>query len=225
MNDSRTKNPVLLLVLAIGCIWGLAEALLGMFLRGSCAASVTGSLLTGMAILFLSSALAIHRRKAGLFIILGVVAMFKLLDAVLLDLPVRHGAIINPIFGIIMEVAAFALIFSVLKSKLTETVHGQAVMGGLSALVAVNLFPLVKYFTGIPACVLPGTVYPLSLYYAPIAVALSMVSCPLGFSLGSRLAASFQGEGFLSGYPALARVLPTVLIVASLTTFILVRTL
>jgi len=57
-------------------------------------------------------------------------------------------------------------------------------MGGMAALLAVNLFPLVKYVTGVPACVVPGTGYPLSLYYAPLAVFLSFLTVPLGAWVG-----------------------------------------
>ena len=62
-------------------------------------------------------------------------------------------------------------------------------MGGMSALLAVNLFPLVKYVTGVPACVYPGTGYPLSLYYAPLAVFLSFVTVPLGILVGTKIIA------------------------------------
>jgi hypothetical protein len=61
----------------------------------------------------------------------------------------------------------------------------------LSALVAVNLFPLVKFATGVAPCV-TGTSYPLSLYYAPIAVALSALTVPLGVRAGAALR-GFEG--------------------------------
>jgi hypothetical protein len=45
----------------------------------------------------------------------------------------------------------------------------------------------VKFATGIPACVAAGTGYPLSLYYAYIAVALSLVTVPLGIIVGEKM--------------------------------------
>ena len=64
---------------------------------------------------------------------------------------------------------------------------GQALLGGLSAVLAVNLFPLVKYATGVPACVVAGTGYPLSLYYIHFAVLVSFVTVPLGFWVGAKV--------------------------------------
>ena len=101
----------------------------------------------------------------------GLAAGFKLFDALLLGLPVLHGAVGNPVFAIVVEGAAFALIVSVVSRSVTAKAAGQGLAGGLAALVAVNLFPLVKFATGVAPCV-TGTAYPLSLYYAPIAVAL-----------------------------------------------------
>jgi len=121
----------------------------------------------------------------------AIAASFKLFDALLLGLPVLHGAIGNPIFAIVMEGAAFVLIISVVSRALAGKAVGQGVAGGLSALVAVNLFPLVKLATGVAPCV-TGTSYPLSLYYAPIAVALSALTVPLGVRAGAALRA-FEG--------------------------------
>ncbi|NTU51914.1 MAG: hypothetical protein HGA94_05700, partial [Candidatus Aminicenantes bacterium] len=102
-----------------------------------------------------------------------------------------HGAIGNPIFAIVMEGAAFVLIVSIVNKALAGKAVGQGIAGGLSALVAVNLFPLVKFATGVAPCV-TGTAYPLSLYYAPIAVALSALTVPLGVRAGTALRA-FEG--------------------------------
>jgi hypothetical protein len=119
----------------------------------------------------------------------GTAAGFKLLDALLLGLPVLHGAVGNPLFAIVMEGAAFLVIVSVVAKPLAAKPLGQALSGGLGALVAVNLFPLVKYATGVAPCV-TGTAYPLALYYAPIAVGLSFLTVPLGARAGAFLAAS-----------------------------------
>ena len=84
-----------------------------------------------------------------------------------------------------MEGAAFALIVSVVSKSVAGKLPGQGLAGGLSALVAVNLFPLVKYATGVAPCV-TGTSYPLSLYYAPIAVGpVRALTVPLGLRAGA----------------------------------------
>jgi hypothetical protein len=174
-------------VLVLGGLWGLSEAALGMYLR-QCASTVSGSVMTGAALFFLAAAWAVSPRLKTAAMMVAVAAGFKLFDALLLGLPVIHGAIGNPIFAIVVEGAAFALIVSVISKSLAGKAPGQGVAGGLAALVAVNLFPLVKFATGVAPCV-AGTSYPLSLYYAPVAVALSVLTVPLGFRAGAFLAA------------------------------------
>jgi hypothetical protein len=174
-------------ILVLGSLWGLSEAALGMSLR-QCASTVSGSLMTGAALFFLAAAWAVSPRAATVAAMIGLAAGFKLFDALLLGLPVLHGAIGNPIFAIVMEGAAFALIISVVSRSVAAKVPGQGLAGGLSALVAVNFFPLVKYATGVAPCV-TGTSYPLALYYAPIAVALAALTVPLGLRAGAAVAA------------------------------------
>lgn len=174
-------------ILALGSLWGLSEAALGMYLR-QCASTVSGSLMTGAALFFLAAAWAISPRVKTIAAMVGMAVGFKLFDALLLGLPVLHGAIGNPIFAIVMEGAAFVLILSVVSKSIVGKAAGQGLSGGLAALVAVNVFPLVKLATGVAPCV-TGTSYPLSLYYAPIAVALSALTVPLGLFAGSALTA------------------------------------
>ena len=174
-------------VLVLGSLWGLSEAALGMYLR-RCASTVSGSVMTGAAFFFLAAAWALAPRVRTIAVMTGLAAGFKLLDALLLGLPVLHGAIGNPIFAIVMEGAAFVVIAGAVSKSLAGKAVGQGLSGGLAALVAVNLFPLVKYATGVTACV-TGTGYPLSLYYAPIAVGLSVLTVPLGRLAGDAVSA------------------------------------
>lgn len=173
-------------VLVLGSLWGLSEAALGMYLR-QCASTMSGSIMTGAALFFLAAGWALSPRARTIAAMAGLAAGFKLFDALLLGLPVLHGAIGNPIFAIVMEAAAFGLIVSVISRSLSGKLAGQGLSGGLAALVAVNVFPLVKFATGVPACV-TGTSYPLSLYYAPIAVGLAVLTVPLGLRAGHALA-------------------------------------
>lgn len=186
--DKQTIKSQLPIILALGAVWGLAEAGMGMYLRGTCAMNISGSIMTGAAIFFFAGAAAYSRNIWSIAILFLTATLFKLADAYLLHLPIIHGAIANPIFGFITEAIAFLLIYTILSAKLKSESYGQSISGGLSALIAVNLFPLVKYATGIPACVYPGTQYPLSLYFAPVAIFISMVSCPVGFAVGEKLA-------------------------------------
>jgi len=175
-------------VIILGSVWGLSEAALGIGLR-TCAAFISGAVMTGVALFFIAAAWFVSRRVIGVALLVIVAALFKLFDAMLLSLPLKHGAIGNPIFAMVMEVSAFCLIAAVFSRRLQKKPMGQAVLGGLSALLAVNLFPLVKYATGVPACLAPGTGYPLALYYVHFAVLVSLVTVPLGFLVGARIQA------------------------------------
>ncbi len=173
-------------LLMLGAVWGLAEAALGAGLR-TCASVVSGSIMTAVALFFISTGWTLTKRVIPLVLIVAVASLVKMFDAALLSLPIKHGAVANPIFAFWTEVLAFLMIIAVMKTTVSERRAGQAVLGGLAALLAVNLFPLVKYATGIPACVVPGTSYPLSLYYAPLAIGLSLLTVPLAFWAGEKL--------------------------------------
>ncbi len=174
-------------IIILGAVWGLAEASLGLGLQ-KCASLASGSIMTAVALFFIAATWILTRHFIGLVIAVFLVSLMKMFDAFLLSLPLRHGAVANPIFAFWTEALAFLVIVIVLKETLVQKKSGQAVLGGLSALAAVNLFPLAKFATGIPACIFPGTNYPLSLYYAPLAVGLSLLTVPLGFLVGEKIA-------------------------------------
>jgi hypothetical protein len=182
MSDKKTAVGIHHLIV-LGAAWGLAEAALGLGIK-KCASVASGSIMTAVALFFLAAAWMATRRVLSLVLTVVLVTGFKLFDAFLLGLPIKHGAVANPIFAFWTEALAFLLITAVLSETLAKKWAGRAVGGALAALVAVNLFPLVKYATGIPACVVTGTGYPLSLYYAPLAVGLSFLTVPLGSSVG-----------------------------------------
>jgi hypothetical protein len=184
--DKSASKSALGFAVALGAVWGLSEAALGMGLR-SCAAYVSGAVMTGAALFFLAAGWVLTRRVLGVAIMILIAAGFKMFDALLLGYPLNHGAIGNPIFAFAMEGLAFLVIVAVIRRSLTEKPAGQALAGGMSALLAANLFPLVRFATGVPACTVAGTGYPLSLYYVHVAVALAMATVPLGYWLGSRI--------------------------------------
>lgn len=175
-------------VVVLGAVWGLSEALLGMWLR-QCASFASGSIMTGAAFFFMAAAWLLTKNAFGIALLVAVASLFKMFDALLLSLPFLHGAVAHPIFAFVTEGLAFFILLAIARESLKKKAGGQALLGGLAALVAINLFPLVKYATGIPACVFPGTSYPLSLYYAPLAVGLSFLTVPLGFLAGAHIEA------------------------------------
>lgn len=221
--DKKNNYSIFGITLLLGSIWGLSEAALGMWLR-QCASSISGSLMTGVAFLFFALIWALFRRRFLILLMALIATFFKMVDALLLGLPLRHGAIGNPIFAFFTEALAFILILSLLDRTLLTKKGGQALGGALAAVVAVNLFPLVKFATGVPACVVSGTGYPLSLYYIHVAVTSSFLTVPIGFWLAERIVAwkGSASKQFLPRYfshflwPALSLVCLGVLIIIRL---------
>jgi hypothetical protein len=214
--SQKIPSPQFANIVMLGAVWGFAEAGLGLGLQ-RCASLASGSVMTGVALLFIAAAWVLTRRAAGIVFMVMLVTLMKLFDALLLSLPLKHGAVANPIFAFWMEALAFLLVIAIIKESLAQKKHGQAVLGAGAALLAVNLFPLVRFATGIPACVYAGTGYPLSLYYAPIAVGLSLVTVPIGFWLGERIAVSESAhEAFVRGRAFRYLVSPVVLAICLL---------
>jgi len=197
--SQKVPSPQLANIVMLGAVWGFAEAGLGLGLQ-RCASLASGSIMTGVALLFIATAWVLTRRAVGVFLLVALVTIMKLFDALLLSLPIKHGAVANPIFAFWVEALAFLLFIVIIKESLAQKRQGQAVLGAAAALLAVNLFPLAKFATGIPACVYKSTGYPLSLYFAPIAVGLSLIMVPAGFWLGEWIAASEGAhEAFVQG--------------------------
>lgn len=221
MSKDRLSSPFPI-ILTIGAVWGLAETALGMGLK-ACASAVSGSVMTAVALFFLSMTWKLSRRMASFLWLLLIVSGIKMFDALLLGLPLRHGAVANPIFAFWTEALGFLILLAVVKPTLIASKPGQALLGSLSALVAVNLFPLVKYVTGIPACVVPGTSYPLSLYYAPVAIGLSFFTVPLGFWLAERMLASQTQPKVVFGAKAFRRLASPGVLAICLLIIVLIR--
>jgi hypothetical protein len=209
-------------VIILGSVWGLSEAALGLGLE-KCAALASGSIMTAVALFFIAASWAITRRAAGVALIVSIVTVIKLFDAKLLSLPVRSGAVANPIFAFWTEGLAFLVVFAVLRLSLTQRRTGLAAGGALAGLAAVNLFPLAKFATGIPACVFPGTQMPLSLHYLPIAVGLSCLTVPLGVWAGGQLASAGERAAALGRLPAARRLAPSAALVLALLIITFIR--
>lgn len=209
-------------VFFLGSIWGLSECLLGMYLR-QCASSISGSVMTAVAIFFLATSTQVSPSRLAIPLMVILASFFKMFDAFLLSLPFLHGAIANPIFAFFMEALAFWLIIIFFNQSWQQKLIGQLITGAFIALAAVNLFPLVKYVTGIPACVVPGTNYPLSLYYAPVAISLSALTFPLGLLFGKNLIALEEKASLASTYAWVRRTLAPVSLLAGMAILIILR--
>lgn len=212
----KITSPQFAGLVILGAVWGFSEAALGLGLK-RCAAFASGSIMTAVALLFIAAGWVLVRRVSGVVLMVVLVTLIKLFDAQLLSLPLIHGAVANPIFAFWTEALAFLVIIVLLKESLLAKRYGQAALGGTAALLAANLFPLVRFASGIPACVYPGTGYPLSLYYLPFAVGLSLITVPAGFWLGERLTVTeAQHEAFVRGKAFRYLVSPGVLIICLL---------
>jgi hypothetical protein len=190
--DKTNLKSHLGIAIILGSIWGFAEVALGLGLR-SCAALVSGSLMTGVALFFICTSWVTTRHFFIPIIVVVIACLFKLFDALLLNLPVKNGAIANPIFAFVMEGLGFLLLVAIFRSHRWQKTITRVLLGGGAALIAVVLFPLVKFATGIPACIYPGTTIPLSIFFAPVAIVFSAVTVPLGFLVSNKIRPLVEG--------------------------------
>jgi hypothetical protein len=206
----------------LGSIWGFAEAALGFGLH-RCAALVSGSLMTGVALFFIAAGWAATRRLYVPVTIVIIACLFKLFDALLLNLPVIHGAVANPMFAFLTEGLAIIALLAIFTDKRLTKRYSRIFLGAGSALIAVCLFPMVKFATGIPACVFAETSIPLSIFFAPVAIAFSAITVPLAFPAGERIRAIRANYEILS-QPKLLRYLVTpVTVVLCIALIVLLR--
>ena len=176
------------LVVVLGSAWGAAEAGLGLALN-ACAKSASGSIMTGLAVFFLVAARLKTGSARGPLLAAVLAAGFKLFDAALLGLPVRDGAVANPVFALALETAAVVLIFGAFARAESQGRKGQALIGVGAAGLSALAFPLVNLATGVPACLRPGSSLPLSVAFAPLALAAGALAAPLAFAFSTRAAA------------------------------------
>jgi hypothetical protein len=182
MEKSISRSHLAIAVI-LGSVWGLSEVMLGAGIK-ACAHTVSGSLMTGVALFFIAAAWVSTKSYHIPILVIIIACLFKLFDAVLLSLPVMHGAIGNPIFAFLLEGFAILLLIAVFRKQSWQKRSSRALLGAGSALIAVAMFPLVKYATGIPACVYPATAVPLSIFFAPLAILFSAFTVPIGFVAG-----------------------------------------
>jgi len=184
--EHQDKKTWIWLAIGIGSVWGFLEALAGILLHGTPNWIYLGSIMTGIVAFLLAFGLSTNRKFRYLWISFAIVILFKILDAMLLGLPKIHMKIGNTVFAMTLEMLAMLASIKLIRGKLSEKTAGRMLTGGFYAVLAVGIFPIVKIFTGMPACVIPGTNIPVSLYCSPIAIGLSALLFPLGVFLGRR---------------------------------------
>ena len=102
--------------LILGSVWGLSEVLLGAGIK-ACAHTVSGSLMTGVALFFIAVAWVVTKTYHIPILVVLIACLFKLFDAVLLSLPIMHGAIGNPIFAFLLEGFAILLLLAIFRNQ------------------------------------------------------------------------------------------------------------
>jgi len=182
--DGKT---IVRLLLVTGLMWGLAEAVLGMGLRGACGVGVTGAVMTGWAVCCLSAGFHTARRLWAPAALLVVAAGLKALDAAVLGLSVGHGSVVNPMFAFLVQAVLLMLVAVTIRWAKAGGRDVDMAAGGLIGLGAAGLFPLAGFVTGSPACIYAGTTVPVAIVYAPLSAALGSVAYPLGRLLAERL--------------------------------------
>jgi hypothetical protein len=207
MENTNIRRNVGIIVM-LGAVWGLSECMLGAALH-ACASSISGSVMTGVAFFFIAAAWAADRKALSAALIVAIAVLFKMFDAALLSLPLRNGAIANPVFAFILEGGAFIVLAVILKEAWKRRTAGRAIWGGTAAFVSAAAFPLVKFATGTAACLVPGTTTPLAWYYAIPAVGISLLTVPLGLRAGERMREHVKWAGL----PAIAVALSLALMV------------
>ncbi len=195
MNSKKiTKKDSLFLILMIASIWGLVEAGAGLALRGSCARLYSGSILTGTTFLFFASAYAISGRLLIILLMPIIAGLFRIYGASISGAPIISGAVANPVYAFLGEALAFMVVIYLMKEKLIKSFYGRVLVGIVGTVLAVNMFLPVKLFTGIPACVVPGTDFPLAIWGLPVAMPIAAITAPLGFRIGEWIRHRIQSE-------------------------------
>jgi hypothetical protein len=182
--DRKNISTSFGIILAIGSLWGLTEFGAGMGLQ-KCATLITGALLTGFSFFWLSFIWGATRRLFPVVLIVIIAMLFKWMDALLLQVAWNHGSVLNPMFAFLTAMVGFILLIALFRNQFARSFRSRILVGGSAALLAMCMFPLVKFITGTPACTYAATQIPLAIYTAPIAVVLAMIMVPLGFRVAS----------------------------------------
>jgi hypothetical protein len=183
--NKKTFESHMDVILTLGSIWGLSEAILGMWLQ-RCASVYSGAIMTGLAFFYMAFAWTATRKILSLVLLLIVVSLFKILDALLLSVPFLSGSVVNPMFAFFTETLAFLVIIALVKKSFHERWTTRLLTGAGTAVVATFLFPLAGVFTGVPACLFPSTQVPQSIVTSPVAIIIALVTVPLGFILAEK---------------------------------------
>lgn len=200
-------NPVLV----AGAVWGISEALMGAWLNG-CAFRYSGAIMTGLAFFYMSFTWSMTRKLLSILLLLAMVVLFKMFDAVLLSVSLSHGSVLNPSFAFLTESLAFMAVVLLIGGRFFNRQSYRVLTGAAAALLAVCLFPFAGYFTGSAACLYPGTQIPLSIATSPLAMAISVITVPLGHLVARLIRTPSSELKNITAIPALGQLWPSLVV-------------
>ncbi|MFO7958848.1 MAG: hypothetical protein R6X33_17325 [Candidatus Brocadiia bacterium] len=184
--EEPRRNLQLRFLVVVGLVWAFTEVTFGTLVTASCPRGMTGSVLTGAALLFLSTAYYSGASRWMLAVPLLLAVGAKVAGAAALGRPMLSGAVANPCYAYAMELVALVVVLALVDARQMGKLPYAAAAGGVAGLLAANLFVPVGHVTGIAACIHEPTGVPLAIHYAPIAVVLSAAGVPLGRAVGLR---------------------------------------
>jgi len=190
--DKQGIKSNLGIVVATGSIWGLTEFAFGLGLQ-KCATLFTGAILTGLAFFWLSFVWSATRSFVSIILLVVIAMLFKWLDALLLQVAWNHGSVLNPMYAFFTIMLGFLLLLGLFRNRFSAKLMNRILVGAGAAVIATALFPLAKFATGNPACMYASTNIPLVVYTAPVAIILSMMTVPLGFTAATWYSRVIQG--------------------------------
>jgi uncharacterized PurR-regulated membrane protein YhhQ (DUF165 family) len=85
----------------------------------------------------------------------------------------------------------------IFKNQFSKRLLNRILLGAGAAIIATAMFPLVRFATGSAACFYASTNIPLAIYTAPVAIAISMITIPLGYRAALWYVAKSQEENRL----------------------------
>jgi len=179
-------------LIVVGLVWAFTEIAFGTLVTANCPRGMTGSVLAGTSMLFISAA---YYSGAGAWLLLplGLTVAVKALGAAALGRSVLSGAVLNPSYAYATEVLALVVVVALVGARRMTRLPCGAAAGALTGLLAANLFLPVGHLTGFAACIHTGSGLPLAIYYAPVAAGISVVAVPLGHAVGCR-AITWMGQ-------------------------------
>ncbi len=193
--NSRWTCP-LIIILVLGSLWGFSEMVLGSAIRAA-GLPFRAGILTGIGMGLLAIALGASRRSLWLP---GIALLAALCHQ--LAVPILHVSFMcraNSFLAVLLEGAALAGVALLVGRRLERGVPIQAASGATAALLAAGAF----YFLGLrlaPCQYLlsfnrPGGLLAFMGAEGLIWAAFSALLVPVGYRIGTQLAASFRNAG------------------------------